>query len=421
MISSCRCGLRLLLCLLLLCLGACHSSPHLSLPACQDPLGCVTLGPQEPLKLAALVPMSGEIDAAWAPRLQVFDLALQERDQQFLGHPIRMQVLDDACEQEQGTQAALQILAEPQVVAVLNASCSASAQVISPLLSRSGLVMISSSNTASSLTGLSTDPGEDWYPGYFRTAHNDAYTGEAAAIATLTQLRVQSAAVIHTGDIYTEGLANAFSQSLIERGGEIVLSQRLRPGESDLIPILEQVVEQEARLLAFFLYRPQGDALLRQQAQVEGMEQITLLTADSLAQATFIEALGEYTQGLLFAVPRINTGQAVSRLRRRFQEELGLDPSDIFYPQAYDAVGLFFHALEQITQQADDGSIQIGRQALREALYNTTDFTGVTGTLSCTSLGDCGATQINMIQVDDPTLEMDQIWDNVIYTYSPNF
>lgn len=418
MISPRRCGSRLLLCLLIL-LGACHSPP-LSLPACQDALGCVTLAPQDPLKLAVVVPMSGEIGATWAERLQVFELALQERDRQFLGHPIRMQVFDDACEADQGIEAALQILAEPQVIAVLNASCSASAQVISPLLSRSGLVMISSSNTASSLTGLQTDPAEDWYPGYFRTAHNDAYTGEAAAIATLTQLRRQSAAVIHTGDIYTQGLANAFSQGLIERGGEIVFSQELRPGESDLIPVLEQVVEREAQVLAFFLYRPQGDALLRQQAQVPGMEQITLLTADSLAQAALIEALGELTQGLIFAVPRINTGQAVVRLQRRLQNEFGLDPSDTFYPQAYDAMGLLFHALEQITQQADDGRLQIGRQALREALYDTTDFAGVTGTLSCTSLGDCGATQINLIQMGDPTLEADQIWDNVIYSYSPN-
>lgn len=420
MISRRRPGVLLLLCLLVLIgLGACQS-PRPPLSACEDPLGCISLGPQDPLKLAVLVPLSsGEIGSSWTDRLHVYDLALQERDRQFLDHPIQMQILDDACGQEQGIQAALEILAEPQVVAVLNASCSLAAQVISPLLSRSGLVMISSSNTAPSLTGLQ-EPEENGYPGYFRTAHNDAYTGEAAAIAAFGQLRLSSAAVIHTGDIYTRGLANTFSRGLIERGGEIVFTQELRPGEQDLVPILEQIVETDAQLLAFFLYRPQGDYLLRQKDQVPGMERIALMTGDSLAQATFIEALGDQAQGLIFAVPRVNRGPRVIQLERRFRNELGLEPSDIFYAQAYDAIQLLFHGLEQIAQQGPEGDLQIGRQALRDVLHTTNGFSGVTGDLSCTDWGDCGVTQITVIQVDDPTLDPEQIWDNVIYDYSPN-
>jgi branched-chain amino acid transport system substrate-binding protein len=36
-----------------------------------------------------------------------------------------------------------------------------------------------------------------------------------------------------------------------------------------------------------------------------------------------------------------------------------------------------------------DGTLHIGRQALRDALYATRDFPGITGSLSCTPTGDC--------------------------------
>ena len=36
-----------------------------------------------------------------------------------------------------------------------------------------------------------------------------------------------------------------------------------------------------------------------------------------------------------------------------------------------------------------DGSLVIGRQALRDALYATKDFDGITGKLTCNENGDC--------------------------------
>jgi hypothetical protein len=40
-------------------------------------------------------------------------------------------------------------------------------------------------------------------------------------------------------------------------------------------------------------------------------------------------------------------------------------------------------------QQWRSGIIHIGRQALRDALYSTLSFHGITGILSCTPTGDC--------------------------------
>jgi branched-chain amino acid transport system substrate-binding protein len=46
-----------------------------------------------------------------------------------------------------------------------------------------------------------------------------------------------------------------------------------------------------------------------------------------------------------------------------------------------------------------DGTIYVPRQALRDAIYATTDFAGITGTLSCSEFGDCGAPVIAVYQI----------------------
>jgi len=47
-----------------------------------------------------------------------------------------------------------------------------------------------------------------------------------------------------------------------------------------------------------------------------------------------------------------------------------------------------------VAQKCDDGSLLVGRQALRDAMIATKDFTGITGTLTCTPTGDCADPKI---------------------------
>jgi ABC-type transport system substrate-binding protein len=50
---------------------------------------------------------------------------------------------------------------------------------------------------------------------------------------------------------------------------------------------------------------------------------------------------------------------------------------------------MLFAAIEAVAVQNADGSLSIGRQALRDAMYGTQDYQGLTGVLSCDENGDC--------------------------------
>jgi branched-chain amino acid transport system substrate-binding protein len=52
-------------------------------------------------------------------------------------------------------------------------------------------------------------------------------------------------------------------------------------------------------------------------------------------------------------------------------------------------MNIFFAAVESVAVVDADGTVHIGRQALRDALYATKDFPGLTGNLTCDANGDC--------------------------------
>jgi len=67
-----------------------------------------------------------------------------------------------------------------------------------------------------------------------------------------------------------------------------------------------------------------------------------------------------------------------------------------------------------------DGTLHIGRQALRDALYATSGYQGLTGSLTCDEYGDCGVARFQVVHLDDPAAGLEGLAANVVYTYPPD-
>jgi ABC-type branched-subunit amino acid transport system substrate-binding protein len=52
-------------------------------------------------------------------------------------------------------------------------------------------------------------------------------------------------------------------------------------------------------------------------------------------------------------------------------------------------MNILFDAVESVAVDNGDGSLTIPRQALRDAIFATSGYQGITGTITCTELGDC--------------------------------
>jgi branched-chain amino acid transport system substrate-binding protein len=231
---------------------------------------------------------------------------------------------------------------------------------------------------------------------------------------------VTKAATINDGDPYTRGLTDTFEQVFTDLGGQVVLAAAVNKGDTDMRPVLKAVAAPGAELVFFPVFRMEGDYIVLQAKEVEGMEKVALMSAEGLYFDSFIEAVGESGVGMYFISPARPEGSAydafVSRYETKYSEEPNATP---YYAHTYDATNMLLNAIEAVAVQDEDGRLHIGRQALRDALYNTSEYQGLTGSLACDEYGDCGAIRLQVARLDDPAAGLEGLAANVVYTYSP--
>jgi branched-chain amino acid transport system substrate-binding protein len=84
-----------------------------------------------------------------------------------------------------------------------------------------------------------------------------------------------------------------------------------------------------------------------------------------------------------------------------YQETYGEDPLAVFHAHAYDAANIIMDAVEEVGVIDADGNLHIPRKALRDAIYGTSNFPGITGNLTCSADGDCADPVINVAQLQN--------------------
>ena len=400
--------------ILAICQAGCGSVPAPF--ECTDAIGCVEIAPDAPIKIGVIQNLTGEGPPGLS-LLRCVELALDSRNGRLLGHPIALVSADGKCSGEGGTTAALQIVADPQIVGIVGPTCSGEAVTAIQIVSEAGLVMISGSSTAPSLTAAGGVRGLDWQPGFLRTAQNDALAGRAAAIFAFQELGKTKAATINGGDPYTRGLTDTFRQAFVELGGQVVLDAAVNEGDTEMEPVLEAVAASGAQLLFFPVYEPEGDYIALQAAEMEPFDQITLMTAEGLYFESFVAAVGQAGVGIYFITPTFTKSPEYDALIARYEATYQEPPIPVYTATTHDAASLLFSVVESIAVQEQDGTLHVGRQALRDALYTTTGFPGLTGSLTCSRYGDCGVARFNAERLDDPAVGLTGLEANVIWTY----
>ena len=333
--------------------------------------------------------------------------------------------LDDLCSADGGQAAASQIIADEQIVGVIGTSCSGAAAAASPLLGDAGLVLISGSNTSPTLTSdQQGNVGEGWAAGYYRTAHNDLFQGQAMADYAFNVLGLTSAAAIHDGDPYTFGLSDAFGTAFEALGGEFTAITAIAKGDTDMVPVLTEIAAGSPEGLFFPLFQPESDFLADQVRSVSGLEDVTLLSADASLNTDFLAL--EQSQGIHFSGPDTrfgentnqSTGQTAAQVLATYEETNGEAPSAPFWGHSYDAAALLLDAIDAASFVNADGDLEIDRQGVRDSLNAVSNYSGLIGTINCDEFGDCGSQKITIVEHTDYT-DVDAGLNNVTFEFAP--
>lgn len=365
---------------------------------CTDEIGCVEIAPDEPIKLASSLVISGPNTELGLDSQHGVEIALDMRGE-VLGHAVDLQPEDDGCNAEGGQSSAQKIVSDPQIVAMIGTSCSGAGVPAAEIISDNGYVMVSPSNTSPALT----DPEQAWRPGYLRTAHNDTIQGRAMAEYAINELGVSKAAAIHDGDPYTEGLARVFADSFEELGGEIVAFEAEAADASNVEPLLTTVAASGPELIYYPVFIPLGSLLTNTAKDIPALDGVILSGADGIQSPSFLENTAGTSEGMFVSGPDLSFENTFyqDEFLPAYRAAYGGEPTAPFHAHSYDATMMVLDAIEEVAQQADDGTLLIGRQALRDALYATSGFEGITGSLTCDEFGDCANAVISVSQVQD--------------------
>jgi peptide/nickel transport system substrate-binding protein len=387
-------------------------------------LGTVEVGPGEAIQIRSLNAISGDVAFLGIPNENGIRMAVEDYGQ-IGGHDVDLGAgMDDLCSADGGQAAAQTIVADQDVIGVIGTSCSGAATAASPLISEAGMVMISGSNTSPALTSdLAGTAGKNYHAGYYRTAHNDLYQGAAAANFALDVLGVTTAAAIHDGDPYTEGLATAFADAFASGGGTVTGFTAVNKGDSDMVPVLTEVAAGSPEMLFFPIFQPEGDFIIQQSSTVAGLEDTIMMAADGLLNSNFL-AVAE-TQGMFFSGPDVrygsnynqSTGESAADVLADYKAEFGEAPAAPFWAHSYDAAALLMDAIAAASYD-DGGTLVVDRAGVREHLNGVTGYSGLIGTMACDAYGDCSSSKITVIQNID-IADYEASTANVVYEYAP--
>jgi branched-chain amino acid transport system substrate-binding protein len=370
-----------------------------------DPFGCVEIAAGDPIRIASALAIVGDVAFLGNDSNFGSEVAIDDRGQLF-GRDIELVKEDAGCgEAEDGQTAAQAIVADPSIVGVIGTTCSRTAVPAMPVLADAGLVMISPSNTAPSLTN--PDNADFGGPFYFRTAYNDQVQGAAVAQFVCDELpEATTAATIHDGSPYAEQLQQVFVDQFAEIcGGTVTVQEAINIGDQDFSTVLTTIGADSPDILFFPIFSPEGPLVTRQSQDVAGLADTILIGADGLKDGAFVEAAGDLAEeiGMYFSGPDLNFGTAYTDdFLPKYLEKSGTEqPLAPYHAHGFDAANIFFDAIEAVGIEDADGTLWIPRDAVRQFVADLTDYPGLTGNLTCDEFGDCGSEFVSIAQLVD--------------------
>lgn len=337
-----------------------------------DEWGKITIPAGKPVKIGLGAMLTGDYASLGIDIRNGAEMAVKEKGS-ILGHRIVLQAEDDGCSGPPSVAIAEKLCNDPLIVGLVGYMCSGGSKPGSDVHNKYKVVMVSPSSTALELTARGI-------PVFFRTCWNDKIQAKRAADFAWSRKWTKVAA-IHDKSDYGQSLAEDFAANMRAKGAKIVGFEGITRGDKDFSPVLTKIKPMKPQLIYFGGMAAEGVLIVRQMKRV-GLRKTHFMSDDGCyTEKDFIQAGGNAALGSYVTYAKEPDPAWV----KKFEAKYG--PRQTFSPQAYDAASILMMAVEKAAQKKSDGSLVIGKKALRDAVSATT-YDGITGKISFDKYGD---------------------------------
>jgi len=303
-----------------------------------------------------------------------------------LGRKLRILRADDQESVDRGRLVAGEFAKNPQVVAVIGHLQSYVTVPAAAVYDLSGVVLVAATATSPELTSKG-------YRRVFRTIFTDDEVGRQMAVYAARR-GYRRFAIYYSRDEYGRGLANAFEEEALARGGDVVNRQSYDPNLSTNRLSVEQTVQGWADMgfdAVFIAGQDRQAGLLAAELRRRGIR-APILGSDALATPVFLREGGAAAEGTVIATPYHPDAPnpQARHFTQAFQARFG-SPPDVGAALGYDAVRLLAHAIAQ-AKSSDPGKIAA-------ALHAVHGWPSVAGPVSFDSAGNLEGMAIHRVVV----------------------
>ena len=284
-----------------------------------------------------------------------------------LGKQIRLLVEDDQGKPEEALTAVTKLISKDRVVALIGEFASSNSLAAAPFAQQSRIPMLSHGSTNPKVTQVG-----DYI---FRACFIDPFQGEVMAKFTSETLKLKRVAILR--DIksdYSVGLADYFTRSFTAAGGEVVADESYSAGDKDFNAQLTSLRQKNPEAVFIPGYYTEI-GLIARQARRLGIQAV-LLGGDGWDSEKLWEIGGEALNGSFFSnhYSVDNPAPEIQDFVEKFKARYDGSAPDAQAALAYDATHMLAAA---ITRAGSEDP-----KAIRDALAETKDFPGVTGTIT---------------------------------------
>ncbi len=304
---------------------------------------------------------------------------------------------DGACDGTQGTNVGNKFAADATIVAVTGGTCSGETFGLLPILQEARIPFVSPSATNPDITSPNCDVCN-------RVALSDALQGAVDAGYVFSDLGRTKVAVVHDNSDYGKGVAEVFRNNISGLGAEVTGFEGVQVGDTDFRAMLSRVGAGGPQAVFFGGYATEAGLIAQQITETPGLEDTVFMSVDGAFTQQYIQAAGAAAEGTYISLLAGDDSEAMNvEFDAKYIEKYGVSPDELgaFHSQSYDSVMLIAAAIAAVATIDDSGNLVLDREELIAAIRAADAFDGLTGTIKCDSIGECGAGGVQIFQVTD--------------------
>jgi len=336
------------------------------------------------INVGVVMPMSGPLAAYGQVCYEGVEFANSLQPKLKNGDTVKLVLVDNKGDKVETATATTRLISSDKVVGILGALTSTNTAQVIAVADKKQIPVIAAVATGEKLTEQKKFAN--------RVCFADSFQGTVVANYATKDLKLKTVVVVaDQAQVYSLGLAKAFTDAFKKAGGTIVKEIKISSGDKDFKAVVSQIKTANPDFIFLPIYHPEASMIARQAKQI-GLTK-PMFSGDGVSDPVFIELGGDAVEGYMFtdffdySVPPT---QKSKDFIAAYEKKTGKKELASFTALGADTYNVMINAMNNCANPAD--SVCINNE-----IKKTTGYEGVSGMINIDKNGN--ATRSAVIKV----------------------